>query len=218
MTQQPILTRLGLTELDRPDRHTLTGRAVPYDQATDVTDLLPSGEYDRYREGFRAGAFDHQFNMPQRVRLKDGHTPDGNTGEDLAIATAMRNEDGGLMVDFRVFDAKASMLDNLLEEGVRELSVGFSPARMGTEIDNDGTRWRTKALLRHVALELAGAYDGAQVLAFRGDPDGMLEEADAEYERKVAELDEWLALEHAKQAELVAMYAARGLIDAPPAG
>jgi HK97 family phage prohead protease len=214
---QPILYRVGLAELERPDPHTLTGRAVPYDQPTDVTDLLPSGEYDRYREGFRAGAFDHQFNMPQRVRLKDGHTPDGNTGVDLAIATAMRNEDGGLMVDFRVFDAKASMLDNLLEEGVRELSVGFSPARMGTEIDDAGVRWRTKALLRHVALELAGAYPGAEVLAFRGDPDDMLEEADAEYERQVAELEEWLAREHARQDELTADYVARGLIDQPPA-
>jgi phage head maturation protease len=130
----------------------------------------------------------------------------------------MRNDDGGLMVDFRIFDESAGKVETLLEVGVADLSVGFSPARTGTEIDDAGVRWRTKALLRHVSLEPVGAYADAKVLAFRGDPDDMLEQDDAEYERRLAELDEWLAAEHAKQAELTADYAARGLIDAPPAG
>jgi HK97 family phage prohead protease len=210
---QPTLYRVGLAHLDRPDPHTLTGRAVPYDQAADVTDLLPTGDLDRYREGFRAGAFDHQFPTPHRVRLVDGHTPDGSTGPDLAIATAMRNDDDGLMVDFRIFDDAAGKVETLLEVGVADLSVGFSPARMGTEIDDAGVRWRTKALLRHVSLEPVGAYPGAEVLAFRGDPDDVLEEADAEYQRKLAEIDEYVEAERARQAEMVADYAARGLID-----
>jgi phage head maturation protease len=129
----------------------------------------------------------------------------------------MRNDDGGLTVDFRIFDETASKVETLLEVGVADLSVGFSPARMGTEIDGDGTRWRTKALLRHVSLEAVGAYTGAKVLAFRGDPDDMLEEADAEYERRLAELDDYLALEHARQDELVAKYVAQGLINHPSA-
>jgi hypothetical protein len=84
---------------------------------------------------------------------------------------------------------------------------------MGTEIDGDGVRWRTKALLRHVSLEPVGSYSGAQVLAYRGDPDDMLEADDAEYERKAAELEEYLELERARQAELTASYRARGLIE-----
>jgi HK97 family phage prohead protease len=213
MTAQPTFYRMGLAELEHPDPHTLTGRAVPYDTPAQVTDQLPTGELESYREGFRSGAFDHQFGTPHRVRLVDGHSPDGTVGPDLAIATDMRNDDGGLLVDFRVFDHAASKVDTLLEVGVGDLSVGFSPARMGTEIDGDGVRWRTKALLRHVSLEPVGSYSGAQVLAYRGDPDDMLEADDAEYERKAAELEEYLELERARQAELTASYRARGLIE-----
>lgn len=216
MNPQPTLYRVGLAHLERSDPHTLTGRAVPYDTPTEVTDLDPTtGQYNTYREGFRAGAFDHQFKEPTRVRLVDGHQPNGSTGPDLAIATSLRNGDGGLIADFRIFDDAAAKVETLLEVGVGDLSVGFSPARMGTDIDADGTHWRTKALLRHVSLEPVGAYPDAKVLAFRGDPDAMLEEAEAEYERRMTELDEYLELERARQQELTAEYAARGLIDQP---
>ncbi len=209
---QPTFYRVGLTDLDRPDPHTLTGRAVPYDTPAQVTDQLPTGALDTYQEGFRSGAFDHQFGTPHRVRLVDGHSPDGLVGPDLAIATEMRNADDGLHVDFRVFDQSASKVAELLDVGVADLSVGFSPARMGTEIDDAGVRWRTKALLRHVSLEPVGSYDGAQVLAFRGEPDPMLEAEDAEYERRLAELDEYMELEHARQLALKEDFVARGLI------
>lgn len=215
MTYPPTLYRAGFVPVDRPDAHTLTGRAVTYDQPADVVDLLPSGELESYREGFRSGAFDHQFAAPQRVRLVDGHLPDGSHGPDLAIATGMRNDPAGLLIDFQIYPETSGKLETLLGVGVGDLSIGFSPARMGTTVDAAGVRWRTKALLRHVSLEAAGSYTGAEVLAYRADPDDILAADEAEYLARTAELDEYLETVKAEQAAKVAEYAARGLIDTP---
>jgi HK97 family phage prohead protease len=199
-TPTPTLYRLVPAELARPDARTLTGTAVRYDTPTDVVDLLPDGTADVYREGFRSSAFVNSFAQPQRVRLVDGHQIDGSQGPDIGIAVAMRSEADALVVDFRLFPETAGKVEMLLDEGVQGLSVGFAPARGGTELDAAGVRWRTRAMLRHVALVPQGAYPGAEVTALRDGPDDLAI-AEAEYAARVAELDDFLARIQAEQDE-----------------
>jgi HK97 family phage prohead protease len=199
---QPLLVRRFTAEhVTQTDGRTLTGRVVPYDTTADVVDMLPDGGFDAYREGFRNTAFVHEMDGPHRVRLVDGHHPDGTHGPDLAVGAAMRNLDDGLEMDFRMLtEHDAEKTRTLLDVGVAGLSVGFKPCRGGTTIDPDGTRWRTKALLLHVSLEAAGAYPDAQVLALRGDD--LEAKAEADYQAYVDDLDEYLRTAQAAQAEL----------------
>lgn len=199
----PLLVRRYAADLTRTDPRTLTGLAVPYDVVADVADLLPDGTVDAYREGFRSTAFTHAMAAPHRVRLKDGHA-DGTVGADLGIATAMRNVDAGLEVAFRVFDDQTAKVETLLDVGVSDLSVGFSPVKGGTH-ETGGVRWRTKAVLRHVALEPVGAYPGAEVLAYR-DGDDLTEQLGAEYDAWLAEVVDFAAKARAEQDELLARY------------
>jgi len=204
MSNEPVLIRRTVFALEQSDPRTLSGRVVPYDVAADVVDVLPDGTADVYREGFRASAFAHQLVAPHRVRLRDGHH---EPARDLAIATTMTSTDTGLDVDFRFLtDADAERAATLLDVGVADLSVGFKPLRGGTSIDDDGTRWRTRALLDHVALEPQGAYPGAEVTAFRSDVDDEEARAEADYLAREAEIDAFLARARATQSELEARF------------
>jgi HK97 family phage prohead protease len=162
------------------------------------------------------------------------HTHDGGLGY-LGPVIALRDEPDGLWGDVAVLRSKASDVEDLLAAGVKELSVEFRLPRLGqgTVIDGDGVRWRTRAHLDQIALEAKGAYTGARVASFRAELDELAKEEAARHAaeteqaaavataaqaeqskveaaeqaaRQRAELDEWLAAEEAKQAELRARY------------
>lgn len=186
MSQQSFI-RAFPSSIERTGPRTLTGRLVPYNRPAEVIDELPDGQLDRYREGFRPGAFGIQANSTEKGvlgRIGFIHRHDGGLGY-LGPFVALRDEPDGLYGDVRILPTKADDVAALIDEGVNELSVEFRlPKNDPTEITADGTRWRTRAHLDQVALEPRGAYSTAQVLAFRSEAD---DEQRAEAERQEAE-------------------------------
>ena len=207
---QPTLYRVGLTELERTDPHTLTGRAVPYDVPADVTDLGPDGLVS-YREGFRSGAFDHQFAAPQRVRLVDGHKPDGTPAR-----TSLSPPGSGTRTvaswstsaSSTTTPPKSKRCSRLVSPTCRSVSRLRGWGQSRPTVSNGAPRpcYGMCRSRRSAPIPAPKSSPSA------ADPEAVLEEADAEYQRQVAELDEYLELEKARQAEMAADYAARGLI------
>lgn len=228
---QLVLVRAFPTDLERTGPRTLTGRLVPYNQPTDVLDLLPDGGLDLYTEGFRPGAFATQANSREKgVVNKIGlvHSHEGGLGF-LGPFTALREDGDGLYGDASVLRSKADDVEDLLANGVDELSIEFRIPQATTEIGADGIRWRTKAHLDQVALEPKGAYSQAQVLAYRQQVDEQQQsatkaeaeaimaektrreaeqtvEAATERRRKFNEMSKRLDGEMARQKELVKQY------------
>lgn len=188
---QLVLVRAFPTDIERTGHRQLTGRLVPYGIVTNVLDQLPDGKLDVYQEGFRPGAFAPQVNTrEQRIIAKIGlvHTHEGGLGY-LGPFTGLREEADGLYGDVSILRSKADDVDDLIEAGIKGLSVEFRvPRANATETDDQGVRWRTRAHLDKVALEPKGAYDDAEVLAFRADHDAAeLEEAAAGEEESTDE-------------------------------
>jgi HK97 family phage prohead protease len=171
----------------------LTGRLVPYNQVTDVADLLPDGTHDVYREGFRPMAFNTQATSTEKgviARIGLAHRHDSGLGY-LGPFASLREDEDGLYGDVSILRSKADDVEDLLANGVNELSIEFRvPQVNGTEVDDDGIRWRVKAHLDGVALEPKGAYDQAQVLAYRAAADEQAAaEAAADELRRKAEAE-----------------------------
>lgn len=214
------------SSIERTGPRQLTGRLVPYNVVTDVADPVGDGKFDFYREGFRPGAFAGQANIREKGVLNKIsliHRHDGGLGF-LGPFTALREQSDGLYGDVVVLRSKANDVEDLLDAGVDELSVEFR-LRAGnhTDVDGDGTRWRTRAHLDQVALEAKGAYPQAQVLQYRDEVDEAERDAAAaaEAERQAAEAEladarqrraRWEALtgrldgDLERQAQLVADY------------
>lgn len=219
---QLIHLRSFPANIERTGPRHLTGRLVPYNEPTDVLDELPDGRLDIYREGFRPGAFRSQIDGRgkgafSRVSLVHRHDR-GGLGY-LGPFTALRDEPDGLYGDVAIVRSKADDVQDLLDNGVADLSVEFRVPPTGATEEDGGVRWRVRAHLDQVALEAKGAYTGAEVLAYRAQVD--------EQQREVAEIDEaarqaeaeaaerrrrWdeltgrLDTEQARQAELVRAY------------
>ena len=196
-----------------------------------MLDLLPDGGLDLYTEGFRPGAFATQANSREKgVVNKIGlvHSHEGGLGF-LGPFTALREDGDGLYGDASVLRSKADDVEDLLANGVDELSIEFRIPQATTEIGADGIRWRTKAHLDQVALEPKGAYSQAQVLAYRQQVDEQQQsatkaeaeaimaektrreaeqtvEAATERRRKFNEMSKRLDGEMARQKELVKQY------------
>ncbi len=219
---QLVLVRAFPTDIERTGPRQLTGRLVPYDEPTEVLDILPDGEPDLYTEGIRPGAFAAQANAGEkRFVAKIGliHRHEGGLGF-LGPFRELREEPDGLYGDATILRSKENDVEDLLAEGIDGLSVEFRvPKANGTEIGADGIRWRTRAHLDQVALEPVGAYERAQVLAYRAAVDEETSkaaaEAEAEAERarteaaRKARWDEMSArldVEKQRQAELVREY------------
>jgi HK97 family phage prohead protease len=190
---QLALVRAFPIALERTGPRTLTGRLVPYNQATDVADPLPDGTHDIYREGFRPNAFATQATSTERgviARIGLAHRHENGLGY-LGPFVALRETDDGLYGDVSILRSKADDVEDLLANGVNELSIEFRvPQASGTEVDGDGTRWRVKAHLDGVALEPRGSYEQAQVLAYRAAVDEQaVAEAAAEELRVKAEAE-----------------------------
>jgi HK97 family phage prohead protease len=196
-------TTLEASDVLPDGRRLLTGRLVPYDVKTAVLDPLPGGRFDIYEEGFRRGAFTPQVQQP-RLWSKIGfiHSHEGGLGF-LGPFTSLREEHDGLYGDVRILRSKVEDVEDLIESGVRELSVEFRLGRTGsTDVDENGVRWRTRAHLDRVALEPKGAYSEAQVLAFRAEMDEQQrEEAEAQ---AAAEAERSAAMEVEEARRIVA--------------
>lgn len=219
---QPTFLRAFPAHIERTGTRHLTGRLVPYNEPTDVLDQLPDGRLDIYREGFRPGAFRGQIDGRgkgafSRVSLVHRHDR-GGLGY-LGPFTALRDEPDGLYGDVAIVRSKADDVQDLLDNGVADLSVEFRVPPTGATEEDDGVRWRVRAYLDQVALEAKGAYTGAEVLAYRAQVDEhqheiaqadeavRLAEAEAAARRqRWAELAGRLDAEQARQAELVRTY------------
>jgi HK97 family phage prohead protease len=199
-TRDSVLVRSFATVLERTDRRTLDGLFVPWDVPAEVADVETdrNGERQlvRYREGFRAGAFDRQVMSPEpgvvrRVVLRDQHH-DG-LGK-LGHVVALRNVAEGLHGTVHILPSRVDDVDALIEDGVHGLSAEFHPLGR-PDLSPDGTVWRTKAHLVGVALEATPAYADARVLAMRAavEVDDEERAADEARQRELAELDAWLA-------------------------
>lgn len=232
MSEQPTFFRAFPASIEQTGPRQLSGRLVPYDMPTDVLDVLPDGKYDLYREGFRSGAFAAQANNPERgVLSKIGliHTHEGGLGY-LGPFVGLREEADGLYGEVNILRSRANDVEDLLADGIQELSVEFRlPRTNHTTVDDQGVRWRTRAHLDQVALEPKGAYSTARVLAYRAEVDeqraadveeatlraALAEEAAAaeaqvaeatERRRKFDELSARYDTEKQRQAELVKRY------------
>lgn len=187
---QLVLVRAFPTDVVQTGPRQLTGRLVPYDEPTDVADELPDGSFDRYREGFRLGAFSPQVGGGRGIAARVGliHRHGVGLGY-LGPFSALREEPDGLYGDVSILRSRSSDVEDLLGEGIDGLSIEFRvPTRGGTEVDDGGVRWRTRAHLDQVALEPKGAYESAQVLAFRAQADEA-DEAARQEEAKQATAD-----------------------------
>jgi HK97 family phage prohead protease len=196
-------TTLEERGLTNDGRKILTGRLVPYGVATDVCDDLPDGRRDYYREGFVKGAFEPQVLDPggrklaQRISLWHRHELRG--ADSLGNFRHLEERDDGLYGDVAVFRDKTALVEDLLADGINELSVEFRPRAEDHTLEENGVRWRKKTHLDGVALVAKGAYNEAQVLQFREADDGVEREkaekaesekadaeAEAERERRAA--------------------------------
>jgi hypothetical protein len=142
--------------------------------------------------------------VARRVRFIHSH--EAGLGY-LGPFTALREESDGLWGDAEVLRSRAGDVEDLLAAGVRELSVEFHlTGPQSTQVDEDGTRWRTRAHLVAVALEPKGAYTGAEVMAFRAEVDAAEAEQAKERAQQIsaeeAEVQRQAAVaEAARQAE-----------------
>lgn len=203
-----ILFRSLPTTLERVDRSTLECRFVPFDVTAIAIDPLPDGTVDRYQEAFAATVFDRQLKAAekepgvfQRITAFDEHR-----GSKLGFTTVLRRESDGIYGSVRVLPSRVDDVEALLEEGVNNLSIEFVALRGGTRRLSDGTRLRTDAHLRGVALVSQGAYQGAEVLAMRDD-EGPVAQVEAEYAASMAELEAFLVASRERQERWAAHFA-----------
>jgi HK97 family phage prohead protease len=196
MTDRDVFLRAFTTDVERTGPRTLSGRLVPYNVVADVADQLPDGGHDVYREGFRPGAFAPQANAKDSsmaARIGFVHRHDGGLGF-LGPFQSLTEKPDGLYGEATILRSRASDVEDLLGNGTRELSVEFRvPRAGGTEVDDEGVRWRTRAHLDQVALEPRGAYRQAEVLNFRAEAE--------ERQREQAGVDEEEAALRAALAE-----------------
>lgn len=145
------------------DEGVVEGIAVPWDRPTRIDSILT--------EEFARGAFDAQLRRPSSVFLARGHMPFG--GSPIGRLVEMRNDSAGLWVSAKVSrTAVGEETLVLLRDGVLDsFSVGFVEGQNAVRQDaalGRVTRRQT-AGLREVAIVPNPAYQGAKVLALRGE-------------------------------------------------
>jgi len=151
------------------DGHTLETRVVPYNQPATVAD---PPHFIPYQEMFVPGVFSKQLSTPGRdkVLLNFEHEEGirGNIGHSLKFY----DREDGLYGDFKVSDeSDGTKALELINAGfLSGLSVEFHPNPNGNRLVN-GIVHRTSARLNRVSLCRYPAYEGAQVLAVREEPE-----------------------------------------------
>lgn len=193
---------------------TIEGLLVPWDSPTWVADDMPDGTRKVYREGFRRTAVDRQLFRSEhrkreagRVMFRHMHSRSDGFGP-LGIGREFEVRDNGLWGEFHIIEDRRPTLASLVDHGISGLSVEFRTRVSGSEEDEDGVVWRTDVQLDAVALEWAGAYPEAQVLAMRAEVEAE-RESNAEAERAAErEARERADAEAAAAAEVEANLAA----------
>jgi uncharacterized protein len=177
------------------DGRTIFGTVVPYNAPARIDDNLV--------EQFTRGAFSHQLNAPQRVKLAREHVLLG--GRVIGAGSLMRDESRGLYMELRV--SKTPVGDETLElvrdGALDQLSIMFAD-RKSRQLAG-GITERVRADLYEVAVVLQGAYGElasvAGVRSSTGGPQYTASEVSADQElRRKAE--EFLALPDAADYDL----------------
>lgn len=130
------------------DGRTIFGIAVPYHAPTRIREDLV--------EEFVRGAFNHQLNAPQRVKVAREHMLLG--GNLIGALSSMRDDTAGLYVEMRVSKTPVGeeTLELVRDGALNELSIWFEE-RQNLRV-RGGVMQRVKAHLREVAVVLQGAY------------------------------------------------------------
>lgn len=117
------------------------------------------------RELFRRGAFEGID--PASVVIES----ERHGGALVGRGESYEDRDDGPYLTARIADTSSGRdIIELVREGIaRAVSISFQPVT--TEQGSDGVLHRARASLRRVAILPNGAYDGAEVLEMRGNPD-----------------------------------------------
>ena len=166
-----VLIRAFTTQLERTGPRGSPAGRCRTSVTADVVDMV-DGRPQVYREGFRPGAFARQSGSTEPgVARRVGRSAPARRGRGPSGRSRAREEPDGLWGDAEVLRSRANDVEDLLQAGVKELSVEFRLAGPNHTETVDGIRWRTHAHLDAVALEPKGAYTGAEVMAFRAEMD-----------------------------------------------
>jgi HK97 family phage prohead protease len=144
------------------------GIAVPWDVEAEIDEWLI--------EGFRRGAFDHQFGSEFRVAFGRNHINLGGTL--IGRGQEFRNDAKGLYVEMLTSRTPVGeeTVELVRDRALRYMSVAFQP-RLNKPapsqlVANRTAIWRTKGDIREVAMVLEGAYgDLAEALGVRHKAD-----------------------------------------------
>lgn len=195
-----ILCRAFGARVERSEPGVLRARLVPYGVRIEVVD--PAGSY---AEEFARGAFARQIEtarrdlgVMRRVQLRDEH--ERGSGK-IGWASSLEDRSDALYGEFAILPSRQADVEALLEGGISDVSIGFAPLATRSA---GGVKIRTRVRLDHVALEPAGAYPGAEVLALRADMPDAETEAEAEaadHEERLTEAQRWLQEATARQAQ-----------------
>lgn len=161
----PRLYRARPVDLEvRSDGRTVAGIAVPFDEPTDITEGHRS-----YSEVFRRGAFARTIaeRGPSRVKFFALHQSEKLP---LGRATKLREDPGGLYVELRASKTRASdeVLELVRDGALDGLSIGFSPVKERWSKAKDAVE-RTAVKLHEISAVTWPAYNGARIVAVRGD-------------------------------------------------
>lgn len=155
----------GLHVREGGDGRTIEGIVVPYNKPTRINEELV--------EQFDKGAFRHQLNAANRVKLGREHIMLG--GALIGAGRSMEERDGGLWMALRV--ASTPIGDETLalvnDGALDELSIMFRE-RQNRRLGG-GVLARVKADLIEVAVVLEGAYGRAAKIAAVRSADGAVE-------------------------------------------
>lgn len=198
MSAPPRMIRTFASKIEQLDDHVLSARYVPYGETAEVVELDALGRIDKYREGFRFGAFTRQAAITEpgwlrRIAMK--HLHEGGLGF-VGQTQALHERDDGLYGDVSILSSKYADVDELLRDGTDGISIEFHALRGGTKIE-DGVRWRTAAHLYAVTIEPVGAYAGARVLSLRDTPEDVDDAIGDDEQREIDEAEQQAADEAA---------------------
>lgn len=140
------------------DGRTLCGVCVPFNQPFDA---------GRYVEVFRQGAFAKTIqDRGSKIPLYARHPKEGSLP--LGVSTLLREDSIHLYGEFRISKTRDGdeALELVRDGALHSLSVGFIPIR---DKKKSNIIERMEVKLDHVGLVPNPAYDGAKVLALRGE-------------------------------------------------
>lgn len=164
-----LVRSFDLPLADSWDGRTLDVRVVPYNVPATVSD---PPHFTPYREAFVPGAFERQLSTPGRDRVFLNFEHEQGIRGVIGQSLEFHDRDDGLHASFGVHENadgdKALML--IRSRVLTGLSLEFA-ALASRRVD--GVVQRVRAQLDKVSLCRFPAYEGAEVLAVREEPDDL---------------------------------------------